>query len=48
MFYECLRIVEDIIRENIDLPPQIEAVMDKKKKAIAIRDYEELKNFLLS
>ncbi|MDH7912568.1 threonine synthase [Winogradskyella sp. SYSU M77433] len=43
-----LDIVEDTIRENIDLPPQIEAVMDKKKKAISISDYEELKNFLLS
>lgn len=42
-----LDIVEDVIRENIDLPPQIEAVMDKEKVAIAINSYEELKGFLL-
>jgi threonine synthase len=43
-----LDIVEDVIRENVDLPPQIEAVMDKDKVAIAISSYEELKDFLLS
>lgn len=42
-----LDVVEDVIRENIDLPPQIEAVMDKKKIAINISSYGELKNFLL-
>lgn len=42
-----LDIVEEVIRENIDLPPQIEAVMDKKKESIKIKSYEELKNFLL-
>jgi threonine synthase len=43
-----LDVVEDVIRENIDLPPQIEAVMDKEKVAIAISSYEELKGFLLN
>ena len=42
-----LDIVEDVIRENVDLPPQIEAVMDKDKVAIAISSYVELKDFLL-
>jgi threonine synthase len=43
-----LDVVEDVIRENVDLPPQIEAVMDKDKVAIAISSYDELKGFLLS
>lgn len=43
-----LDIVEDVIRENIDLPPQIEAVMDKKKRSIEISTYDEMKSFLLS
>ncbi|MGJ8593821.1 MAG: threonine synthase [Aquaticitalea sp.] len=43
-----LDVVEDVIRENIDLPSQIVAVMDKKKKSIEMSTYEELKNFLLN
>ncbi len=43
-----LDVVEDVIRENIDLPPQIVAVMDKKKKNIEISSYEELKTYLLN
>ena len=35
------------IKENIELPPQILSVMDKKKKATKISSYEELKRFLL-
>ncbi|WP_178988364.1 threonine synthase [Winogradskyella schleiferi] len=42
-----LDVVEDVIKENIDLPPQIEAVMDKEKVATKIGTYEELKGFLL-
>jgi threonine synthase len=42
-----LDVVEDVIRENIDLPPQIEAVMHKEKVAIAINSYDALKAFLL-
>lgn len=42
-----LDVVEDVIKENIDLPPQILSVMDKKKKAIKISSYEDLKRFLL-
>lgn len=43
-----LDVVEDVIRENIKLPPQIEAVMDKKKKSIKISSYNELKELLLN
>lgn len=43
-----LEVVEDVIRENIELPPQIEAVMDKTKKSIHISSYDELKHFLLN
>lgn len=43
-----LDVVEDVIRENIILPPQIEAVMDKKKNSIKIKTYDDLKQFLLS
>lgn len=42
-----LEVVTDIIRENIDLPPQIEAVLDKEKVSIKIDSYDGLKNFLL-
>lgn len=43
-----LDVVEETIQENIELPEQILKVMDKKKKAIEISTYEELKAFLLS
>lgn len=42
-----LDVVEDTIRENIDLPEQILKVMDKKKKSIKISSYYELKEVLL-
>ncbi|TVZ59808.1 threonine synthase [Flavobacteriaceae bacterium MAR_2010_105] len=42
-----LDVVEDTIRENIDLPEQILKVMDKKKKSIKIGTYTELKDVLL-
>ena len=43
-----LDIVEDTIRENIDLPEQILSVMDKKKQSIKISTYDELKSYLLN
>ncbi|MFK7831730.1 MAG: threonine synthase [Winogradskyella sp.] len=43
-----LDVVEDVIKENIELPPQIEAVMDKEKVAISIGSYNEMKAFLLN
>jgi len=43
-----LDVVEDVIEKVVPLPPQIEAVMDKKKVAISIGSYEDLKMFLLT
>ncbi len=43
-----LDVVENVIEKTVPLPPQIEAVMDKEKVAIAVNSYEELKGFLLS
>lgn len=42
-----LDVVEEVIDTKVDLPPQIKAVMDKKKTAVKIKSYEDLKNFLL-
>ncbi|MGB3608684.1 threonine synthase [Psychroserpens sp.] len=42
-----LDVVEDVIKTKVPLPPQIEAVMDKKKVALQISDYDGLKAFLL-
>ena len=42
-----LDVVEEVIKENIELPPQIESVMDKEKVSIKINSYEGLKGFLL-
>ena len=42
-----LDVVEDTIRENIDLPDSILKVMGKKKKSVKIALYVELKDFLL-
>jgi len=43
-----LDVVEDTIRENIELPEQILSVMDKKKKSIKISTYDDLKNVLVN
>ncbi|WP_204345959.1 threonine synthase [Psychroserpens algicola] len=43
-----LDVVEEVIQTNVDLPPQIEAVMDKTKVATKISTYEDLKVFLLN
>ena len=42
-----LDVVEEVLDTKVDLPPQIEAVMNKKKTAVKIKSYEDLKNFLL-
>lgn len=42
-----LDVVEDVIKKPVNLPAQIEAVIDKKKKSIPISTYAELKSFLL-
>ncbi len=42
-----LDVVEPVIKESLELPPQILDVIDKEKIAINISKYEELKHFLL-
>lgn len=42
-----LDIVEDTIKENIEIPEKIFKQMKKKKKSIKISSYDELKEFLL-
>ena len=43
-----LDVVEDVIRKDIELPPQIEAIMDKEKTSIPAAHYDELKTVLLN
>ena len=43
-----LEVVEPVIDKKIELPKQIQAVINKTKKALFIRDYSELKRFLLT
>lgn len=43
-----LDVVEDVIKTNLDLPKQIQSVMNKEKFSIKINNYSELKNFLLN
>lgn len=42
-----LDVVEKTIGASLDLPPQIEKVIDKEKKSIRIKNYGELKGYLL-
>ncbi len=43
-----LEVVEPVIDKKIELPKQIQEVIDKTKEALFIRDYSELKQFLLT
>lgn len=43
-----LDVVEQVIPEKIDLPPQIQKVMNQNKKSISISTYDELKQILLT
>ena len=43
-----LPVVNPVIDAEIEIPEQIKAVMDKEKHAIAIKNYDEFKSFLLS
>lgn len=43
-----LDVVELVIPEKIDLPPQIQKVMNQNKKSISISTYDELKQILLT
>ena len=42
-----LDVVEKVIPKQIDLPPQIQEVMNQDKKSTSISTYEELKSILL-
>ena len=41
-----LPVIKDVLDIDLPIPPQIQKVMDKKKTAISISDYEDLKGFL--
>jgi threonine synthase len=43
-----LDVVQPLIPEDIELPPQIKAVMGRPKKAISITDYADFKANLLA
>lgn len=43
-----LEVIEPVIQQKIDYPPQILKVIDKEKVSVRISDYSELKAFLLS
>ena len=42
-----LDVVEDVISKKIELPPQIQAVIDQQKHATFVKNYEEFKSFML-
>jgi threonine synthase len=42
-----LEVIEPVIRQTIEFPPQIKEVINKPKKATSISTYNELKAFLL-
>lgn len=42
-----LDVVEDTIGVILEIPEQIKKVMDKEKKSILIKKYDELKNYLI-
>ncbi|CAM3318777.1 threonine synthase [Zobellia roscoffensis] len=43
-----LDVVEETIGQTVTIPGQIKKVMDKEKKSISIKKYEELKQYLLN
>ena len=42
-----LDVVEEVISEKVELPPQIQAVIDQQKHATYVKNYEEFKSFML-
>ncbi len=42
-----LDVVEETIGKSLEIPPQIQKVMDREKKSIRIKNYGELKQYLL-
>jgi len=43
-----LDTVEDVINKKLELPPQIETVINRKKESILVNDYNDLKHFLMN
>jgi len=43
-----LDVVEETLGTSVEIPPQIQKVMYKEKKSVRIKDYQELKDFLLN
>jgi threonine synthase len=43
-----LDVVEETIGTSLEIPPQIEKIIEKEKKSIRIKNYGELKEFLLN
>lgn len=43
-----LDVVEETIGQKLAIPPQIEKVMNKEKKFLAIKTYQELKSYLIA
>ncbi|MEQ6122899.1 threonine synthase [Pseudotenacibaculum sp. MALMAid0570] len=41
-----LDVVEDTLSVQVEIPSQIQKVMDKEKRAISVKSYEDLKQFL--
>jgi len=41
-----LQVVEETLKINVEIPPQINQVMSKEKVSILISNYQDLKNFL--
>ena len=42
-----LDVVEEVISEKVELPPQIQAVIDQQKHATFVKNYEDFKSFML-
>ena len=42
-----LDVVEETIGQSLEMPPQIQKVLGKEKKSIAVKSYEEVKSYLL-
>jgi threonine synthase len=42
-----LDVVEEVISEKLELPPQIQAVIDQQKHATFVKNFEEFKSFML-
>ena len=43
-----LSTVQDVIGDHVSIPESIKGIMDKQKKSLQIRNYEDLKGFLMN